>query len=176
MTAECCVGRRQSAVVHADSNLLGNVTTRVVAGTLIIDTTGSFTTKSRMNVEVSVPLLTALTLSGSGQVSVTGIDAPQLTVSLPGSGTVYAGGTVTQLDVTLDGSGLAQLDNLAARDVRAVGDSQAMHCSQISGQLAATWVRDGREPLRIGSSQVMAGWLGDRFPATPATLTDLTTS
>jgi hypothetical protein len=114
------VGGRQSVVVHADSNLLGNVTTRVAAGTLIIDTTGSFSTKSPMSVEVTVPSLTAVTLSGSGQISVTGINAPQLTVSLPGSGTIQAGGTITQLDVTLDGSGLAQLDNLIARDVHAV--------------------------------------------------------
>lgn len=114
------VGGRQSVVVHADSNLLGNVTTRVVGGTLIIGTTGSFTTKSPMSVEVRVPSLTAVTLSGSGQISVTGIDAAQLTVSLPGSGAVYAVGTVAQLDVTLDGSGLAQLDHLVARDARAI--------------------------------------------------------
>jgi hypothetical protein len=114
------VGRGQSVVVHADSNLIRDVTTRVVAGTLIIGTTGSFTTRSPMSVEVSVPSLTAVTLSGSGQISVTGIDAPRLTLSLPGSGALYASGTVTNLDVTIGGSGLAQLDSLAARDVRAV--------------------------------------------------------
>jgi hypothetical protein len=41
-------------------------------------------------------------------------------VTLPGSGTVYASGTVTQLNATLGGSGLAQLDNLVARHVHAV--------------------------------------------------------
>jgi putative autotransporter adhesin-like protein len=114
------VGGRQSVVVRADSNLIRHVTTRVVAGALVIGTTGSFTTKSPMTVEVSVPSLAAVTLSGSGQIAVTGIDAPRLTVTLPGSGALYAGGTVTQLDVTLSGSGLAQLDNLVARDVHAV--------------------------------------------------------
>jgi len=72
-----------------------------------------------MSVEVSVPSLAALTLSGSGKISVTGINAPRLTVTLPGSGAIYAGGSVTKLDVTLGGSGLAQLDNLVARDVHA---------------------------------------------------------
>ena len=114
------VGRRQSVVVHADTNLMRYVTTRVVAGTLIIETTGSFTTSSPMSVEVSVPSLAAVTLSGSGEISVTGIDAPRLTVTLPGSGALYASGTVTRLDVTLGGSGLAQLDSLVARDVHAV--------------------------------------------------------
>jgi hypothetical protein len=114
------VGGRQSVVVHADSNLLRYVTTRVVSGTLVIGTTGSFTTGSPMSVEVSVPSLAALTLSGSGKISVTGINAPRLTVKLPGSGALYVGGTVTRLNATLGGSGLAQLDNLVARDVHAV--------------------------------------------------------
>ena len=49
-----------------------------------------------MSVEVSVPSLAAVTLSGSGKISVTGIDAPRLTVTLPGSGALYVSGTVTQ--------------------------------------------------------------------------------
>src|SRR5262249_53683764 len=114
------VGRQQCVVVHADSNLIRHVTTRVVAGTLVIGTSGSFTARSPMSVEIRVPSLAAVTLSGSGKIAVTGIDAPRLTVTLPGSGSLYASGTVTQLDVTLGGSGLAQLDGLAARDVQAV--------------------------------------------------------
>jgi len=114
------VGGRQSVVVHADSNLLGRVTTHVVGGTLLIGTTGSFTTRTSMSVDITVPTLAAVTLSGSGQLSVSGISTPVLTVSLPGSGAMDASGTVTRLDVTLGGSGLAQLDQLTARDVHAV--------------------------------------------------------
>lgn len=114
------VGGRQSVVVHADSNLVKHVTTKVEAGTLLIGTTGSFTTRSPMTVDVTVPALTALTLSGSGQISVTGVQARQLTVLLPGSGLLTGSGTVTRLDVSLSGSGLAQLTGLEARDVHAV--------------------------------------------------------
>ena len=114
------VGGRQSVVVHADSNLIRYVTTRVVAGTLVIGTTGSFTTRSPMGVEVSVPSLAAVRLSGSGDISVTGIEARQLTVMLSGSGVLSANGTTSRLDVTVGGSGLAQLSDLVARDVRAV--------------------------------------------------------
>ena len=114
------VGGRQSVVVHADSNLVRYVTTRVVAGTLVIGTTGSFTTRSPMGVEVSVPSLAAVTLSGSGEMSVTGIEARQLTVTLSGSGVLSTSGTVTRLDASVGGSGLAQLTDLVARDVHAV--------------------------------------------------------
>jgi Putative auto-transporter adhesin, head GIN domain len=114
------VGGRQSVVVHADSNLLGYVTTRVVAGTLVIGTTGSFTTRTPMGVEISVPSLAAVKLSGSGEISVTRIEASQLSVALSGSGALSASGTATRLDVTVGGSGLAQLSGLVARDVRGV--------------------------------------------------------
>ena len=111
-------GGRQSVVVRADNNLIRYVTTRVAAGTLFIGTTGSYTTRTPMSVEVSAPSLAAVTLSGSGEISVSGIKAPRLTVTLPGSGALYASGTADRLDVTLGGSGLAQLSNLIARDAR----------------------------------------------------------
>jgi hypothetical protein len=114
------VGGRQSVVVHADDNLLRQVTTQVHARTLIIGTTGTFTTKAPMTVEISMPSLRALTLSGSGGISAGGVQAQRLSVALSGSGFVRASGTVTRLDVTLDGSGDAQLEQLAARDVHAV--------------------------------------------------------
>ena len=114
------VGAPQSVAVNADTNLISHVTTRVVAGTLVIGETGSFTSHAPMNVEVSVPSLTTLTLSGDGQISVTGISAPQLTVTVPGSGLLSASGTVTRLDVTLRGDGMAELSQLSARDAHAV--------------------------------------------------------
>jgi putative autotransporter adhesin-like protein len=115
-------GGRQSVVVHADDNLLGQVTTQVRARTLVIGTRGSFTTNSPMRVEISVPSLEAVTLSGSGSGAITAgnIQGPRLSVSLSGSGVVRASGTVTRLDVSLGGSGDAQLDQLVARDVHAV--------------------------------------------------------
>jgi hypothetical protein len=114
------VGAPQSVVVHADSNLIGHVTTQVVAGTLVIGDTGSFTARAPMSVEVSVPSLTTLNLSGDGQISVTGINVPQLTAIVSGSGLLSAAGTANRLDVTLSGAGQAQLSQLTARDVHAV--------------------------------------------------------
>jgi len=114
------VGRPQSVVVHAESSLINHVTTDVVAGTLVIGDTGSFTARGPMSVDVSVPSLTALRLSGSGQISATAISTPQLTVAISGSGLVSAAGTATRLDVAINGDGRAQLSQLAARDVQAV--------------------------------------------------------
>jgi Putative auto-transporter adhesin, head GIN domain len=95
------VGGRQSVVVHADDNLLRYVTTTVQAGNLVIgNRSGSFSTSSPMLVEVNVPSLEALTLAGSG--------------------ILRASGSAGRLDVSLSGSGDAQLGQLVARNVHAV--------------------------------------------------------
>jgi hypothetical protein len=110
------VGGRQSVVVHADDNLIKLVTTEVQGRKLVIATTGSFTTKSAMRVDVTVPTLVAATLSGDGIVSVDAVKAEQFTARLPGSGVLRVSGTVGSLDATLAGSGDLQLQNLISRD------------------------------------------------------------
>jgi Putative auto-transporter adhesin, head GIN domain len=115
------VGEKQAVVVHADDNLLDHATTEVRAGNLVIgNTSGGFETNNPMSVEVSVPSLGAVSLTGSGDVSISGIDSQDLTVLLSGSGVLKGSGTATQLDVTLSGSGDVQLEQLIANDVHAV--------------------------------------------------------
>jgi hypothetical protein len=115
------VGGEQSVVVHADDNLVERVTTHVYGGNLVIgNVEGGFTTRTPMRVEVTVPRIDALTLSGSGAISAAGIDSKALTVTLPGSGVVTASGRTDAVRATLGGSGAAQLQELVAQDVHAV--------------------------------------------------------
>jgi len=114
------VGEKQSVVVKADDNLLDRVTTEVQSGKLVIaNAPGSFTTNSPMSVEVGVPSLDTLTLSGSGNIVVTGVEAKSFDVNLPGSGTLTGDGSATRLEVTVDGSGMVQLTRLVATNVQA---------------------------------------------------------
>ena len=100
------VGEQQSVRVYGDDNLIGRVTTDVDATTLVIgDKPGSYAANSPMRVEVSVPSLDELTLSGSGTITVIGVAPPRLAVTISGSGVVRASGTTEQLDVTVSGSG-----------------------------------------------------------------------
>jgi len=115
------VGEKQSIAVRADDNLLDRVKTEVQSGKLVIaNTPGSLTTKSPMRVEVKVPTLNAVTLSGSGNIVANGVETQSLRVSLPGSGTITGSGTTARLDVTVGGSGTVQFTRLVANDVRAV--------------------------------------------------------
>jgi hypothetical protein len=114
------IGESQSVVVKADDNLIDRVTTDVQSGTLIIDNApGSFSTKSPMSVEVTVPALSALTLTGSGNIVVDDIAAESFRAELPGSGTLTGSGTATRLEVTVSGSGVVHFTELVAKDAQA---------------------------------------------------------
>lgn len=115
------VGGQQSVVVHADDNLLGSVTTEVRDGRLVVgNKPGSFSAKSPMYVDVRVPSLAALRLTGSGVVVAEGIHRASLAIALDGSGVIRATGSASRLDVSLGGSGDAQLAQLVAERVHAV--------------------------------------------------------
>ena len=117
------VGGEQSVVVHADDNLLDRVTTRVSGRKLVVGNESGggtvVTTEMPMRVEVTVPTLSEVTLSGSGLIGAAGVEAESFTVAMSGSGVVNAIGRTDTLVVTLGGSGDAQLQDLTARDVRA---------------------------------------------------------
>ena len=114
------VGGKQSVLVRGDDNLLDRVTTTVRSHTLVIgNRPGSFTTRSPLSVEVTVPALAAVTLAGSGNIVFDGVRAKRLEVSLPGSGTVTGSGTADSLGVTVGGSGTVRLTRLVAQAVRA---------------------------------------------------------
>ena len=115
------VGKEQSVQVYGDDNLIDRVTTDVDATTLVIGSKpGSYSTNSPMRVEVSVPSLRDLTLSGSGNVLVSGVAGREFTVTISGSGVVTASGATEQLDATVSGSGQAELGGVEARAVQAV--------------------------------------------------------
>jgi Putative auto-transporter adhesin, head GIN domain len=137
------VGARQSVTVHADSNLLRRVTTRVRSGRLVIGTTpGNLNAKSPMFVAVRMPSFDGVGLQGAGNISVTGISSRNLTVALAGSGNIAATGTTTKLDVTISGEGTAQLSHLVARNAKAVlsGDGSIMLTAtrRLAGTISGT--------------------------------------
>jgi len=157
------VGDRQSVVVHADDNLLGRVTTEVRDGRLVIgNTPGSFTTKAPMRVEIRVPSIGLLALSGSGAVVATGIRGPALKVTLTGSGTLRASGTVDRLDATLTGSGDVELLQLVAADAHAVVSGSGRILVTATRRLDASVLGSGTilyggKPARLTTSVTGSG-------------------
>lgn len=116
------IGSRQRVTVRAGEKVIDDVRTEVRDGTLVVTFDHDGWGGNDVDVEATVPRLAGISASGSGDVDVAGIDADAFEVFSDGSADVSAGGRVTRLVVELDGSGDAELAELAARSARAVVD------------------------------------------------------
>src|SRR5205809_2833546 len=72
------VGAPKSVVVRGDDNLLPLITTKVSDGTLVVAESGSFNSQRGVEVDVAIPSLSGVTLSGTGDLTATGVHADRL--------------------------------------------------------------------------------------------------
>jgi hypothetical protein len=143
-------GRTQSLAVETDDNLLPLVKTEVRAGVLYLGFAQGVKPVhvSQLEFLISVPELTAVKISGSGNLHATGLiraDALPLEISgsggiyselavgrlgvmISGSGGITAEGKAEQLSVTISGSGSVQARDLAsvAAQVNVNGSGEAV--------------------------------------------------
>jgi hypothetical protein len=108
-----------SVTVTADQNLLPLITTQVIGDVLVIDQVHDIDTRVASEVVVTLPVITAISSSGSGGSAVAGLTGEDLRVDSGGSGAVSVDGTVGTLTLTSGGSGAVNLtgegSNLNAR-------------------------------------------------------------
>jgi Putative auto-transporter adhesin, head GIN domain len=113
------VGEAQRVVVETDDNILPLVETSVQAGRLVISMKPftSISPRLPVRVTVTVPSIEAASISGSGSITLTGVNAESLTLNLPGSGDITVSGATRQATISLRGSGNIQCGGLEAQTV-----------------------------------------------------------
>lgn len=123
LDAKIVVGPQRAVSVTIDDNLQELVTTRVEDGTLVVEAKHiSYHGVGR--VEISVPSMKALDLTGSGDVTIDG-GSGDLRLRLSGSGDINWRATARELDAGLSGSGdikLAGKADVAKLRVSGSGD------------------------------------------------------
>jgi Putative auto-transporter adhesin, head GIN domain len=112
------VGEPQRVVVRAGEKVIDDVGTEVRDGTLRVTFDHDGWGGGDVVVEASVPRLTAVDASGSGDIDAGGIAADVFELRSDGSGDIALAGTAGRLALELDGSGDADLGGLATRDAR----------------------------------------------------------
>jgi hypothetical protein len=118
------VGAPQHLRVRAGEKVIDDVGTEVRDGTLHLTFDRDGIGGDDVVVEASVPRLTSITASGSGDIDADGIDTDALDVRSDGSADIWLEGTAGRMDLDLDGSGDADLAGLTVREARvAVGGS-----------------------------------------------------
>jgi hypothetical protein len=105
LDVEVTFGETPSVTITTDGNLVRDVTTDVVDGTLRIRDTVDLWPRTPSLVSIVVPTLRAVDADGSGAMSVTGFSEPSFHLGNHGSGHFTASLQAGALDVALDGSG-----------------------------------------------------------------------
>ena len=109
------IGGEQSVTVTFDDNLIEFVSTRVRGKTLQIESEESFSSRRGCRIEITVPELTSVHLSGSGDVEVIDLNQEFFEYSVSGSGDLRAEGKVQEIEIKVSGSG-----DIDSRDLEAV--------------------------------------------------------
>ena len=118
-------GDKAEAVVSGDSTLIDHV--RMEGSQLSLDCeTGWFS--PRLDVTVSGPAISDWRLVGSGELTLSQVNQPELRLNIGGSGSVVANGTTQAVDLEISGSGSGRLKDLIAQsaqvEIRGSGDAE----------------------------------------------------
>lgn len=153
-----------SIVIEGPSNAIDQV--QVEGGALRFP--NGYTGHARdLEILVSAPQVRAFALHGAQTLKIEGYDQESLDIAVHGSGDVHVGGRTGQLTLAIQGSGEADLDDLAAEDARVTlngsGDARlsARNTAEvnIAGSGDVTFVN---RPIRLtsnvsGSGEVRQG-------------------
>ena len=101
--------------IDADDNILPLITTEVVDGRLIVDSTKPFKAKHSPDFKVSVASLNRLLVLGAGDMTVRGLDNYKFRLDINGSADVRLSGKSDELKIVVNGSGDVHAFELSAR-------------------------------------------------------------
>ena len=112
------VGKAQKVRVSAGEKVIDDVGTEVRDGALRLTFDHDGFGGDDVVVDVSVPKLAAIKVSGSGDIDADGIDADAFDVRSDGSADIALAGTANSFDVEMNGSGDADLAGLKTNQAR----------------------------------------------------------
>ena len=108
------VGEDQMVTLIFDDNLIDMIETDVRGKTLEIYCEDSYSSRRSCRIEISVPSLESVRLSGSGDMEIYDLQGEVFEYTISGSGDLRAEGEIDELDIRVSGSG-----DVDARDLKA---------------------------------------------------------
>lgn len=115
-------GHVQQVIVSADSNLIDLITTRVNQGVLTIDSSTNYSSAGNVKVEITVPDLDRVYLTGVGDVDIIDFETNRINLITDGVGSIRATGQVITLNAEVHGVGDLNLRDLLSLDATALVD------------------------------------------------------
>ena len=116
------VGKAQSVRVSGSDELVSDLETDVVGNELRLhvrrDTTSFNRNHDSLNVTITMPQLTAFTMGGAGETTITHMSGDSLDVRFGGAGSLKADGTVRNLTMNVGGVGSIDTRELHAETAK----------------------------------------------------------
>ena len=114
----------QRLEIAGDENILQFVTTEVSNNVLHIKNDRSYSVSEPITLEISVPDLVALSVSGAGSVEVSGLKNEKFVIDANGAPAIRAAGETNSL--TIDANGAGKVDTHRLRAERVVADAKGV--------------------------------------------------
>lgn len=114
----------QSLEIKGDDNVLPAITTQVTNNVLHIRSLHSYSTSEPIALKISVPDLEAISVSGAGNIEVSGIENDKFVIDASGAPTIKATGNTKILHIDANGAG--KIDTRRLRASRVVVESKGV--------------------------------------------------
>jgi hypothetical protein len=157
---EVAVGPAESLSVTADDNILPLIETKVDGGTLDIGSKDSYSTSIGVKVKITAPTLEGVSISGSGNIHVTGLKAGEMEAGITGSGNIVIAGTSDQLTAHITGSGNLKADELSVKHARVTVTGSGDATIRASDEVEATVTGSGNIRYAGNPPQVKRNVIG----------------
>ena len=137
------IGSPQSVEVTAHERIMDKVETTVDDGTLTIKLKrGSYRSRGTISADITVAALEGLSISGSGDADISGVDSDVLVFKISGSGDIRADGSCGDLTVKISGSGDIDTKELqcvnAEVRISGSGDAEVYASAEFSGKISGS--------------------------------------
>ena len=138
MDVEIRIGAQASIELEGDDNLIDRIRTDAERGTLHLRVRGGYHVRRPMVARITVPRLERVDLEASGDARISGLSGGSLALAGHGSGSFVAEGAVDSLDIRIQGSGDADLENLRAREARILINGSGDASAYVTDTIIAT--------------------------------------
>ena len=133
------------------SDALARVTVEVRDGTLVVGTRDDEHIEGHFpSIEVDVPVLRGFKLTGAGAASIAGLTGSDVSIEVPGAGSVVASGRAAHETIVLDGVGKIDASAVNARDVDA--DNNGLGAIYVRGSGSMTLNVNGLGEIRYAGN------------------------
>ena len=162
LTVDIAVGTATTVEVTGEADLLPKVSTTVKNGVLVIETEKHMKDKNHLKVAITVAQLDGVTLSGAGQITISGVSGDAFGIRMPGAGEIKVSGSTGAFNVVLDGSGEVNAKQLEAKsatiDLPGTGQVSAKASNAVDARLSGTGQIDvDGKPAKVKKSMTGVG-------------------